>query len=120
MNKERLKLLQAQVKIGGKGTVRRKKKVVHRTATKDDKKLQSSPQKLSADMARMEERRYKVFEECNMFHTDRDIDKEYEVFEQGRCRGTHHRLRDQEVGRIRETCHEGDHGRVCDLLHHGL
>merc|ERR1719288_744461 len=35
-------MLQAQVRIGGKGTVRRKQKVVHRTATTDDKKVQSS------------------------------------------------------------------------------
>merc|ERR1712055_422954 len=34
---------------GGKGTVRRKKKVVHRTATTDDKKLQSSLKKLSVN-----------------------------------------------------------------------
>ena len=33
MNAEKLKMLQAQVRTGGKGTVRRKKKVVHRTAT---------------------------------------------------------------------------------------
>jgi len=42
-------MLQAQVRIGGKGTVRRKKKVVHRTATTDDKKLQSSLKKLSVN-----------------------------------------------------------------------
>ena len=47
MNAEKLKQLQANVRIGGKGTVRRKKKVVHRTATTDDKKLQSSLKKLS-------------------------------------------------------------------------
>ena len=47
MNVEKLKQLQAQVRIGGKGTARRKKKVVHRTATTDDKKLQSSLKKLS-------------------------------------------------------------------------
>merc|ERR1712213_123322 len=45
----KLKMLQAQVRIGGKGTVRRKKKVVHRTATTDDKKLQSSLKKLSVN-----------------------------------------------------------------------
>ncbi|XP_054581629.1 transcription factor BTF3-like [Eptesicus fuscus] len=39
MNQEKLAKLQAQVRIGGKGTARRKK-VVHRTATADDKKLQ--------------------------------------------------------------------------------
>lgn len=49
MNQEKLKQLQAQVRIGGKGTARRKKKVVHRTATTDDKKLQSSLKKLSGD-----------------------------------------------------------------------
>ena len=49
MNQEKLKLLQAQVHIGGKGTARRKKKVVHRTATTDDKKLQSSLKKLSVN-----------------------------------------------------------------------
>merc|ERR1712115_112869 len=48
-NQEKLKQLQAQVRIGGKGTVRRKKKVVHRTATTDDKKLQSSLKKLSVN-----------------------------------------------------------------------
>ena len=47
MNQEKLKQLQAQVRIGGKGPARRKKKVVHRTATTDDKKLQSSLKKLS-------------------------------------------------------------------------
>ena len=49
MNQEKLKQLQAQVRIGGKGTARRKKKVVHRTATTDDKKLQSSLKKLSGE-----------------------------------------------------------------------
>lgn len=49
MNSEKLKQLQAQVRIGGKGTARRKKKVVHRTATTDDKKLQSSLKKLSVN-----------------------------------------------------------------------
>jgi len=47
MNAEKLKQLQAQVRIGGKGTARRKKKVVHRTATTNDKNLQSSLKKLS-------------------------------------------------------------------------
>uniref|UniRef100_A0A674CNJ9 Transcription factor BTF3 n=1 Tax=Salmo trutta TaxID=8032 RepID=A0A674CNJ9_SALTR len=49
MNQEKLAILQAQVRIGGKGTARRKKKVVHRTATADDKKLQSSLKKLSVN-----------------------------------------------------------------------
>lgn len=49
MNPEKLKQLQAQVRIGGKGSARRKKKVVHRTATTDDKKLQSSLKKLAVN-----------------------------------------------------------------------
>ena len=40
MNAEKLAKLQAQVRTGGKGTARRKKKVVHKTAATDDKKLQ--------------------------------------------------------------------------------
>jgi len=50
MNAEKLSKLQAQVRIGGKGTARRKKKIVHRTAMTDDKKLQSSLKKLSVNM----------------------------------------------------------------------
>jgi len=47
MNPERLKKLQAQVRTGGKGTPRRKKKVVHKTTATDDNKLQNSLKKLS-------------------------------------------------------------------------
>ncbi|XP_044082900.1 transcription factor BTF3-like [Neovison vison] len=49
MNQEKLAKLQAQVRIGGKGTAHRKKKVVHRTATADDKKLQFSLKKLGVN-----------------------------------------------------------------------
>ncbi|XP_069865033.1 transcription factor BTF3-like isoform X2 [Dipodomys merriami] len=49
MNQEKLTKLQAQMRIGGKGTARRKKKVVHRTATADDKKLQFSLKKLGVN-----------------------------------------------------------------------
>ncbi|KAG5680556.1 hypothetical protein PVAND_010056 [Polypedilum vanderplanki] len=52
MNPEKLKKLQAQaaqVRIGGKGTPRRKKKIVHQTAATDDKKLQSTLKKLSVN-----------------------------------------------------------------------
>jgi nascent polypeptide-associated complex subunit beta len=49
MNPEKLKKLQSEVRVGGKGTQRRKKKVVHRTATADDKKLQSSLKKLNVN-----------------------------------------------------------------------
>jgi nascent polypeptide-associated complex subunit beta len=41
MNQEKLAKLQAQMRIGGKGTAGRNK-VVHRTATADDKKTFSA------------------------------------------------------------------------------
>ena len=49
MNPEKLKALQEQVRTGGKGSVRRKKKVIHRTAATDDKKLQTSLKKLGVN-----------------------------------------------------------------------
>nr|XP_055167463.1 transcription factor BTF3-like isoform X3 [Nyctereutes procyonoides] len=47
-NQAKLAKRQAQVCIGGKGTARQKK-VVHRTATADDKKLQFSLKKLGVN-----------------------------------------------------------------------
>ncbi|ESP05630.1 hypothetical protein LOTGIDRAFT_181421 [Lottia gigantea] len=52
MNPEKLKLLQnkaEQVRIGGKGSARRKRKVQHRTTITDDKKLQSSLKRLGVN-----------------------------------------------------------------------
>lgn len=49
MNAEKLKKLQSEVRIGGKGTARRKKKVIHKTATTDDKKIDSALKKLSVN-----------------------------------------------------------------------
>ncbi|XP_057298799.1 transcription factor BTF3 homolog 4-like [Hydractinia symbiolongicarpus] len=49
MNPDKLKKLQNEVRIGGKGTQRRKKKVVHKTATTDDKKLQGVLKKLGVN-----------------------------------------------------------------------
>uniref|UniRef100_A0A2K6UPT8 Transcription factor BTF3 n=1 Tax=Saimiri boliviensis boliviensis TaxID=39432 RepID=A0A2K6UPT8_SAIBB len=60
MNQEKLAKLQAQVRISGKGTAHRKKKVVHRTATADDKKLQFSLKKLRVN-------NISGIEEVNMF-----------------------------------------------------
>ncbi|EHB08307.1 Transcription factor BTF3 [Heterocephalus glaber] len=60
MNQEKLTKLQAQVLIGGKATARRKKKVVHRTATADNKKLQFSLKKLGVN-------NISGIEEVNMF-----------------------------------------------------
>lgn len=49
MNREKLARMQQQVRIGGKGSVRRKKKIVHRSSATDDKKLQSSLKKLTVN-----------------------------------------------------------------------
>jgi len=46
MNAEKLKQLQEQVRIGGKGTARRKKKVVHKSNVTDDKKIQAALKKI--------------------------------------------------------------------------
>ena len=51
-NLEKLRKLQekaSSVVIGGKGVPRRKKKVIHKTASTDDKKLQSSLKKLGVN-----------------------------------------------------------------------
>jgi len=50
MNAEKIKKLQQNaelVRTGGKGTARRKKKVVHKTTVADDKKFQANLKKLS-------------------------------------------------------------------------
>jgi len=66
MNKEKLNSLQAQVRIGGKGVPRRKKKVVHRSAGTDDKKLHSSLKKLSVNTI-------PAIEEVNMIKDDGSV-----------------------------------------------
>ena len=60
MNQEKLSKLQAQVLTSGKGTAHRKKKVVPRTATADDIKLQFSLKKLGVN-------NISGIEEVNMF-----------------------------------------------------
>ncbi|CAH8863655.1 unnamed protein product [Trichobilharzia szidati] len=60
---EKFKGMSDQVRIGGKGTARRKKKVVHKNAAADDKKLQSSLKKLSLNTI-------PTIEEVNMYKTD--------------------------------------------------
>merc|ERR1712142_513656 len=46
---EKLSKMQNSVRIGGKGTQRRKKKIVHKTSATDDKKLLNSLKKLSCN-----------------------------------------------------------------------
>ncbi|GBF87374.1 transcription factor BTF3 [Raphidocelis subcapitata] len=49
MDVEKLKALGAAVRTGGKGTMRRKKKVAHKAATTDDKKLQATLKRLGVN-----------------------------------------------------------------------
>nr|NP_001028175.1 basic transcription factor 3 [Ciona intestinalis]BAE06336.1 basic transcription factor 3 [Ciona intestinalis] len=66
MNKDKLSKLQDQVRIGGKGSARRKRKVVHRTASTDDKKLQGSLKKLAVN-------NIPGIEEVNMIKDDGNV-----------------------------------------------
>ncbi|CAF3545448.1 unnamed protein product [Rotaria sordida] len=69
LNQKKLKELAEQanaVKIGGKGTARRKKKIIHRPANADDKKLQSSLKKLAAN-------NIQGIEEVNMFKDNGEV-----------------------------------------------
>ncbi|CAK9225062.1 hypothetical protein BDL97_04G126800 [Sphagnum fallax] len=49
MNKEKLMKMASAVRTGGKGSVRRKKKAVHKTTTTDDKRLQSTLKRLGVN-----------------------------------------------------------------------
>ena len=49
MNVEKLQGMAGAVRTGGKGTVRRKKKAVHKTTSTDDKRLQSTLKRLGVN-----------------------------------------------------------------------
>ena len=66
MNAERLKQLQEQVRIGGKGSARRKKKVVHKSNLTDDKKIQLVLKKIGVNTI-------PGIEEVNMIKDDGDV-----------------------------------------------
>merc|ERR1712136_63377 len=61
-----LQAMSANVRIGGKGTARRKKKIVHKASNTDDKKLQSQLKKLSINPI-------PGIEEVNMFRDDGSV-----------------------------------------------
>lgn len=50
MDLEKLQKLAGSVRTGGKGTVRRKKKAVHRASTNSDNKLQNTLKRLGCNM----------------------------------------------------------------------
>lgn len=66
MDPAKLAKLQASVRIGGKGTPRRKVKKVHKSSGTDDKKLQSSLKKLNVQPIQ-------AIEEVNMFKEDGNV-----------------------------------------------
>merc|ERR1712168_745771 len=66
MNPAKLAALQSSVRIGGKGTARRKKKIVHGASNTDDKKLQSQLKKLQINPI-------PGIEEVNMFKDDGSV-----------------------------------------------
>eukprot|EP00250_Pteridium_aquilinum_P004209 c14437_g1_i1 orf=179-628(+) len=67
MNREKLMKMASAVRTGGKGTVRRKKKAVHKTATTDDKRLQSTLKRLGVNtIAGIEE--VNIFKDDNVIH----------------------------------------------------
>ncbi|KAF2237917.1 nascent polypeptide-associated complex subunit beta [Viridothelium virens] len=66
MDTEKLKRMQQSVRIGGKGTPRRKVKKVHKSAGTDDKKLQAALKKTNVQPIQ-------AIEEVNMFKSDGNV-----------------------------------------------
>ncbi len=66
MDHAKLAKMQQSVRIGGKGTPRRKMKKVHKSAGTDDKKLQASLKKLNVQPIQ-------AIEEVNMFKEDGNV-----------------------------------------------
>ncbi|XP_021735589.1 nascent polypeptide-associated complex subunit beta-like [Chenopodium quinoa] len=66
MNVEKLKKMAGAVRTGGKGSVRRKKKAVHKTTTTDDKRLQSTLKRIGVNAIPQ-------IEEVNIFKDDQVI-----------------------------------------------
>ncbi|KAL8162599.1 hypothetical protein V2J09_014088 [Rumex salicifolius] len=63
MNRDKLIKMAGAVRTGGKGSVRRKKKAVHKTTTTDDKRLQSTLKRVGVNAI-------PAIEEVNIFKDD--------------------------------------------------
>ncbi|KAL5537523.1 hypothetical protein UlMin_043940 [Ulmus minor] len=63
MNREKLMKMAGAVRTGGKGSMRRKKKAVHKTTTTDDKRLQSTLKRIGVNAI-------PAIEEVNIFKDD--------------------------------------------------
>ncbi|KAL8144392.1 hypothetical protein V2J09_017424 [Rumex salicifolius] len=66
MNRDKLMKMAGAVRTGGKGSVRRKKKAVHKTTTTDDKRLQSTLKRIGVNSI-------PAIEEVNIFKDDEVI-----------------------------------------------
>ncbi|KAK9749049.1 hypothetical protein RND81_02G099200 [Saponaria officinalis] len=66
MNVEKLMKMAGAVRTGGKGSMRRKKKAVHKTTTTDDKRLQSTLKRIGVNSI-------PAIEEVNIFKDDHVI-----------------------------------------------
>lgn len=66
MNVEKLQKMAGAVRTGGKGSMRRKKKAVHKTTTTDDKRLQSTLKRIGVNSI-------PAIEEVNIFKDDQVI-----------------------------------------------
>ncbi|XP_042418076.1 nascent polypeptide-associated complex subunit beta-like [Zingiber officinale] len=66
MDVEKLRRMAGVVRTGGKGSVRRKKKVVHKATTTDDKRLQSTLKRIGVNSI-------PAIEEVNIFKDDHVI-----------------------------------------------
>ncbi|KAK7837710.1 nascent polypeptide-associated complex subunit beta [Quercus suber] len=63
MDRERLMKMAGAVRTGGKGSMRRKKKAIHRATTTDDKRLQSTLKRIGVNTI-------PAIEEVNIFKDD--------------------------------------------------
>ncbi|KAK4756412.1 hypothetical protein SAY87_006539 [Trapa incisa] len=63
MNREKLMKMAGSVRTGGKGTMRRKKKAIHKATTTDDKRLQSTLKRIGVNAI-------PAIEEVNIFKDD--------------------------------------------------
>jgi len=66
MNAEKLQKMQERVRIGGKGSVRRKKMTTHKTASTDEKRLQGTLKRLGVN-------NIPGIEEVNLFKEDGNV-----------------------------------------------
>ncbi|KAJ9508763.1 hypothetical protein QJQ45_028073 [Haematococcus lacustris] len=66
MDRDKLAKMAGAVRTGGKGTVRRKKKAIHKTTTTDDKRLQNTLKKLGVNTI-------PGIEEVNIFKDDSEV-----------------------------------------------